>query len=81
MFSWNGIGLVSEHFLDFSDLFLDLTFDLFRVTRGLQSGVSDRPAGDFLDATCDVFGGSFRFVLSACFHDFLKMTNVVGAKM
>src|ERR1019366_4650684 len=68
MFSWNNTGLVSEHFLDFPDLFLDLTFDLFRFAVGLQTAVSDRLAGNFLDAACDVLGGAFHFVASACFH-------------
>ena len=59
------VGLVAEHFLDFSDLFLYLTFDLFRVALGLQSMVSEHLAGDFLDVPCDVFGGAFYFVVSA----------------
>ena len=65
MFSWKGPGLVFEHFLDFPDFFLRLTFNFFRFALGLESGVSDCLAGDFLDAACDILGGSFRFVLGA----------------
>jgi hypothetical protein len=65
MSSWIKTGLASEHFLDFSDLLLDLSFDLFRSAVGLQTGVSDRLAGNFLDAACDVLGGAFCFVLNA----------------
>ena len=57
-----------KHFLDFSDLLLHPAFDLFRLAVGLQPGVSDRLAGDFLDAPGDFFGGSFCFVLGARFH-------------
>jgi hypothetical protein len=85
MFSWNGIDLVPEHFLDVSDLFLCLTFDLFRFALGLQARVSEHLAGDFLDVACDGFGGAFYLVVSARFHvfDFLlsMMASVAEAVM
>ena len=59
------VGLVTKDFLDFSDLFLDLTFGLFRFAVGLQTVVSDHLASDLLDAACDVFGGAFCFVVNA----------------
>jgi hypothetical protein len=65
MFSWNGPGLVPEHFLDLSDLFLCPTFDLFRFSLGFQSIVSSRLAGDFLDGAGDIFGSAFYFVIGA----------------
>ena len=65
------IGLVSEDLLDLADLFLDLTFDLFRLAVGLEPAVSNRLAGDFLDATGDVLGGALYFILSAWFHFFV----------
>ena len=57
--------LASEHFLDFADFLLDLTFDLFGFACSLQSIVSDRLACGFLDAACDGFGGACDLVLRA----------------
>jgi hypothetical protein len=63
------LSLLPQDLLDLTDLLLHFAGYLFGFTFGLQRGVIGDFPGHFIGLTLCFVEGTFRFVLSAGFHD------------
>ena len=69
---WNSCGsceLGAEDLLDFPDLLLRVTNGLLDLALGLETGIANHLAGEFLEITREHLGGAGGLVLRAGFHN------------